>query len=201
MTEKPITDSPMTEKPSRQKPSRRSFLKLVAVTGAAATLGTRGAAQTASSPAKSGDLLVYQDGPRKGQVVKVADLKEGTAVWAQAVDPATKKPRDAVKSGVVIVRLKPSEIKASSQKNAVNGVVAYSDICTHQGCQAKELGSLGQGKGNIICTCHGSIYDPRDNATVLGGPAPRRLPALPLKTDAAGELVAAGEFTGKVGPK
>ncbi|GMA15717.1 Rieske (2Fe-2S) protein [Deinococcus metallilatus] len=196
MTEKPITASPMTE-----MPSRRSFIKLVAVTGAAVTLGGRVAAQTASSPAKSGDLLVYQDGPQKGQVVKVADLKEGAAVWAQAVDPATKKPRDAMKSGVVIVRLKPSEIKASSQKNAVNGVVAYSSVCTHQGCPAKEIGSIGQGKGNIICTCHGSIYDPRDNATVLGGPAPRRLPALPLKTDAAGELVAAGEFTGKIGPK
>lgn len=191
----------MTETPPKPSTSRRTFLKLTAATGAAALLGQHADAQTASSPAKSGDLLMYQDGPKKGQMVKAADLKVGVAVWAMAVDPKSKKPRDALKSGVVLVRLKPSEIKDSSKKNASGGVVAYSSVCTHQGCPTKEIGTLGQGKGNIICTCHGSIYDPRDNATVLGGPAPRRLAALPLKTDASGDLVAAGEFIGKVGVK
>lgn len=191
----------MTDTPPSRPQSRRTFLKLTAVTGAAVTLGHRAGAQTASSPAKSGDLLMYQEGPKKGQMVKAADLKEGVAVWAMAVDPATKKPRDAMKSGVVLVKLKTGEIKDSSKKNASGGVVAYSSVCTHQGCPTKEMGSLGQGKGNLICTCHGSIFDPRDNATVLGGPAPRRLAALPLKADASGGLVAAAEFTGRVGVK
>lgn len=191
----------MTDTPPKSATSRRAFIKLSAATGAALTLGRHAGAQTASAPAKSGDLLMYQEGPKKGQMVKAADLKEGVAVWAMAVDPATKKPRDAMKSGVVVVRLKPAEIKDSSKKNASGGVVAYSSVCTHQGCPVKEIGSLGQGKGNIICTCHGSIFDPRDNATVLGGPAPRRLAALPLKADAGGDLLAAAEFTGKIGPK
>lgn len=182
-------------------PTRRQILKLAAVTGAASAVAVpgRARAQTAADPAKAGDLLVYQDGPQKGKVVKAAELKVGVAVWAIAVDPTTKKPRDPLKSGVVLVKLASGKIKASSKPNAAGDVVAYSAVCTHQGCPAKELGSLGQGKGNIICTCHGSIFDPGDNATVLGGPAPRRLAALPLKADATGQLVAKAAFTGKVG--
>lgn len=182
-------------------PTRRQILKLAAVTGAASAVAVpgRARAQTAADPAKAGDLLVHQDGPQKGKVVKAAELKVGVAVWAIAVDPTTKKPRDPLKSGVVLVKLASGKIKASSKPNAAGDVVAYSAVCTHQGCPAKELGSLGQGKGNIICTCHGSIFDPGDNATVLGGPAPRRLAALPLKADATGQLVAKAAFTGKVG--
>ncbi|WP_119672488.1 ubiquinol-cytochrome c reductase iron-sulfur subunit [Deinococcus sp. RM] len=183
--------------------SRRRFLKLSAATGAAvglaSTLGRAGA-QGAASVAKPGDLLVYQDGPKKGQPVQLADLKVGVAVWTAVADPATKQPRDAAKGGVVVVKLASGKVKASSKPNALGDVVAYSSLCTHQGCPTKELGSLGQGKGNIICTCHGSIFDPGDNAKVLGGPAPRRLAALPLKKDDSGQLVAKAAFTGKVGP-
>lgn len=190
---------------SQTPPTRRTFLKLSAATGAVAgavSLTGQAAAQaSASDPAKAGDLLLYQDGPKKGQPVKAGDLKVGVAVWAVAVDPTTKKPRDAMKGGVVLVKLASGKIQASSKPNAAGDVVAYSSVCTHQGCPTKEIGTIGQGKGNIICTCHGSIYDPTDNATVLGGPAPKRLPALPIKLDATGQLVAKAGFTGKVGPK
>lgn len=189
---------------SESKPNRREFLKLGAATGAAvglAAVAGPARAQTATDPAKAGDLLLYQDGPKKGKPVKAADLKVGAAVWAVAVDPATKKPRDPLKSGVVVVRLASGKIKASSKPNAAGDVVAYSALCTHQGCPTKEIGTLGSGKGNIICTCHGSLFDPSDNATVLGGPAPKRLPALPVKVDAGGGLVAKASFTGKVGAK
>lgn len=189
---------------SDSKTTRRQVLKIGAVAGATAGLAaltSQAAAQaTATDPAKTDDLLLYQDGPNKDQPIKAADLKPGVAVWAVAVDPATKKPRDAAKGGVVIVKLPSGKIQASSKPNAAGDVVAYSSICTHQGCPTKELGSIGQGKGKIICTCHGSIYDPADNAKVLGGPAPKRLPALPLKVDASGQLVAKAGFTGKVGP-
>ncbi|WP_412029015.1 ubiquinol-cytochrome c reductase iron-sulfur subunit [Deinococcus yunweiensis] len=185
------------------RPTRRTFLKLTAATGAAGVVAVSGsaAAQTAADPAKSGDLLLYQDGPSKGKPVKTADLKVGVAVWALAVDPKTKKPRDATKGGVVLVKLASGKVQASSQPNAAGDVVAYSSICTHQGCPTKEIGTLGMGKGHIICTCHGSIFDAGDNATVLGGPAPKRLPALPIKVDATGQVVAKAGFTAKVGPK
>ena len=184
-----------------EHPSRRKFLKIAAATGAAVAMpAARAQAAAASSPAMIGDALVYADGPNAKKPVKAADLKEGVAVLAMVADPKTKAARDPVNSSVVLVKLKPAEIKDSSKKNAAGSVVAYSSICTHQGCPAQQIGSLGQGKGNVICTCHGSIYDPRDNATVLGGPAPRRLAALPLKLDVSGQLLAAGTFTSKVGP-
>jgi rieske iron-sulfur protein len=50
----------------------------------------------------------------------------------------------------------------------------------------------------LYCACHGSEFDPKDAATVVGGPAPRRLAMLPLKIE-GGELLAAGPFTGQVG--
>jgi rieske iron-sulfur protein len=186
---------------SDQIRQRRQFLKLAAGISAA-TLLPRAAAETSAADAgfvMPGDVLVYADGPNANKVIKLTDVKLGVAVPALAVDPASKAPRDPVKSGVVLTRVKPASLSADTKKNAVQGVVAYSSVCTHQACPVREIGSIGLGKGKIICTCHGSQYDPADNAKVVGGPAPRRLPALPLKASATGELSAAAGFTGKVG--
>jgi len=46
--------------------------------------------------------------------------------------------------------------------------VAYSAICTHAGCQVQFDPSLR----DIVCPCHGAVYDPYNNAHVIGGPAP-----------------------------
>ena len=48
------------------------------------------------------------------------------------------------------------------------------------------------------CSCHYSHYNPREGASVMGGPATRPLAALPLKI-AEGKLVVAKPFTGRVG--
>jgi thiosulfate dehydrogenase [quinone] large subunit len=59
--------------------------------------------------------------------------------------------------------------------------VAYSSICTHAGCQVQFDPS---GK-DIICPCHGAVYDPYHGAQVLGGPAPFPLQTIPIRYDAA----------------
>jgi thiosulfate dehydrogenase [quinone] large subunit len=46
--------------------------------------------------------------------------------------------------------------------------VAYSAICTHAGCQVHFDPSLK----DIVCPCHGAVYDPYHNAQVIVGPAP-----------------------------
>jgi Rieske Fe-S protein len=51
---------------------------------------------------------------------------------------------------------------------------------------------------SLFCSCHASRFDPTDRARVVDGPAPRRLPMLPLEVGDAG-LVVAGDFTGRVG--
>jgi Rieske Fe-S protein len=48
---------------------------------------------------------------------------------------------------------------------------AFSAICTHQGCAVSKIAA-----GAIDCPCHGSSYSIEDGS-VLGGPAPRPLPA------------------------
>jgi rieske iron-sulfur protein len=199
--ERPGQKSVQTEQDGDQIRQRRQFLKLAAGVSAA-TLLPRARAQTSAAEVGAvmpGDVLVYADGPNVNKVIKLTDVKLGVAVPALAVDPATKAPRDPVKSGVVLTRVKPASLSADTKKNAVQGVVAYSGVCTHQACPVREIGTIGSGKGKIICTCHGSQYDPADNAKVVGGPSPRRLPALPLKASASGELSAAAGFIGRVG--
>src|SRR5215218_2182976 len=53
--------------------------------------------------------------------------------------------------------------------------VAYSAICTHQGC------TVAYKDGNLACPCHGSVFDPANGASVVAGPAQRPLPEIPVK--------------------
>ena len=62
--------------------------------------------------------------------------------------------------------------------------VAYSAICTHQGCTVAYQG------GQLACPCHGSVFDPARGAKVVAGPAPRPLPEIPVKVE-GGEIVKA----------
>lgn len=59
--------------------------------------------------------------------------------------------------------------------------VAYSPICTHAGCQV-EFNPSGK---DIVCPCHGAVYDPYHSAQVLGGPAPYPLQRIPIRYDTA----------------
>ena len=55
--------------------------------------------------------------------------------------------------------------------------VAYSAICTHQGC------TVAYKNGQLACPCHGSIFDPADGAAVVAGPAPKPLTEIPVKVE------------------
>jgi Rieske Fe-S protein len=62
--------------------------------------------------------------------------------------------------------------------------VAYSAICTHQGCTVDYKG------GQLACPCHGSVFDPANGAEVVAGPAPSPLPDIPVKVE-GGKIVKA----------
>ena len=53
--------------------------------------------------------------------------------------------------------------------------VAYSAVCTHQGC------TVAYQDGQLACPCHGSVFDPANGAEVVAGPAPRPLPDIPVE--------------------
>jgi ubiquinol-cytochrome c reductase iron-sulfur subunit len=52
----------------------------------------------------------------------------------------------------------------------------------------------------VVCPCHLSTFDVTTGGDVMFGPAGRALPQLPLQIDSAGNLVAAGDFSGRPGP-
>jgi Rieske Fe-S protein len=60
--------------------------------------------------------------------------------------------------------------------------VAYSAVCTHQGCTVKYK------DGQLACPCHGSVFDPANGAEVVAGPAPSPLPEISVKVE-GGEVV------------
>jgi Rieske Fe-S protein len=147
---------------------------------------------------QAGDQFVFFSGDRKGDVIKPADLPlGGPQILAYPMDPATDTVRNGSRlNQVLLIRLEADQLSKDTSANAADGVVAYSSACTHEACPVsmwrKEKG------GVLYCACHGSEYDPRDAANVVGGPAPRRLAMLPLKSE-DGVLVVTGPFTGKVG--
>jgi rieske iron-sulfur protein len=144
-----------------------------------------------------GDQFVRFEGDQEGAVIAAADLQFGAdPVIAWAMDPATKLPRDGSRlNQVLLLRLDPSSLGPETLEHAADGIVAYSAICTHAQCTVAgwmpELQVLH-------CPCHQSEYDPRHDAEVVAGPAPRPLAALPLKI-VDGKPTVAGGFIGKVG--
>ena len=148
---------------------------------------------------QDGDQLVFADGDRQGEIITPQDPPlGGPHVRAFPVDPHSKLIRDGSRlNKVLLVRFDPDQLGEQSRQRAVNGVVAYSAICTHQGCEASEWDAEAK---TSWCPCHDSKFDLRENGRVVSGPAPRRLAALPLRS-AGGVLTVAGGFTGPVGPK
>ncbi|WP_225118395.1 ubiquinol-cytochrome c reductase iron-sulfur subunit [Bradyrhizobium sp. BRP22] len=140
---------------------------------------------------------MFISGDRREQIIAPADLTVGALpTLAYPMDPASRSIRDGSRVNMILLlRVNPDEIAESDRSRAADGIVAFSAICTHYGCPVT---GLDQAAKNLACKCHGSIFDPRNNAEVIGGPAPRRLAALPLKLE-EGELKVAGGFSGAVG--
>ncbi len=107
---------------------------------------------------------------------------------------------------IVIVRVDPSQLRLPAGRGdwAPRGISAYSKICTHAACAIslyrKPLFPPTAPDRALVCPCHYSTFDPATGGTVIFGPAGRDLPQLPLTIDEAGELRAAGDYSGPVGP-
>jgi Rieske Fe-S protein len=150
-----------------------------------------------SLPPRENDRLVVAFGARAGQPIAPGDLELGAKqIFAYPQDPASGVVRSGSRlNQVIVVRLDPSELSADTQSRAVEGIVAYSGVCTHTGCDVTDWYDDVR---RFKCPCHESEFDPKDGAQVIGGPAPWPLAALPLKV-VDGQLVVAGEFEGRIG--
>jgi rieske iron-sulfur protein len=185
--------------------TRRSLLLSALATGAClaaanSAFGEEDQPDAERRPQK-GDLLVFSDGEHLGEIIKPGDLTlGGPPMRAWPKDPKTSAVRDGSRlNEVLIVKLDPAELDDDAKSRAVDGIVAYSAICSHAGCPVTEWVKAQEGGKDVFkCPCHNSEYDPRQSAQVVFGPAPRRLAALPLAT-ADGALAVAASFVGKVG--
>jgi rieske iron-sulfur protein len=181
--------------------SRRRVLRLALGVGLCFPAAKLARAQD-SDPRKgrpqANDRFVFARGSRKGEAITLADLPAGgPPLIAFPTDPLSKIVRDGSRlNEVLLVRLESTDFSAETRARAADGtVVAYSAVCTHTGCDEWDW---QRAAGTIKCPCHFSEFDLKDSARVMNGPAPRRLPALPL-TIVDGVPVVAGGFVGRPG--
>jgi len=145
---------------------------------------------------REGDLLVTV-GAATPQPLTIEDVPlAGQQIMAWPMDAESKTVRSGSRlNKVLLLHLDAAGLDRETKERAVEGIVAYSAICTHTGC---DVTNWHPDRQLLECPCHYSLYDPREGAKVVGGPSPRRLPALPLKS-VDGQLVVAKPFTGRAG--
>jgi ubiquinol-cytochrome c reductase iron-sulfur subunit len=109
---------------------------------------------------------------------------------------------DAADAPTLLIRLDEEQERQFRPREGregwtVEGVVAFSKLCTHAGCP---VGLYQAEIGQLLCPCHQSTFDVIDGARPIFGPAARSLPQLPLALDDEGYLIATGDFSGPTGP-
>lgn len=172
--------------------TRRKFINVAmgttAAVGGVSLLSTLGAANPIfrltpdKMPPLKGDILVYAEGSKEGQPVRIEDLSiQLVRAWPRGKN---EDGEDVIRKGdpnnvVALYRFPQGQLVAPTNLEAtVDGqIVAYSDICTHAGCAVSDS---DVNEAEMRCPCHSGLYDPKRGAVVIGGPPPRALAQLPI---------------------
>ncbi len=184
---------------------RRKFLGGLLVTGLGLfgvvaafpllrSLGPRPRGSLFTTNWKKGSLLVDLNGKpvhrtdmQVGGILTVFPKGKETTLTAQAVDQT------------VLIRVQSETLVTMKARAdwAPDGYVAYSKVCTHLGCP---VGLYEQQLELLVCPCHQSMFNVRDGAFPVFGPAPRPLPQLPIYFDSTGFLRARSGYDQPIGP-
>jgi ubiquinol-cytochrome c reductase iron-sulfur subunit len=135
-----------------------------------------------------------------GRPIKAADIAIGSVihVMPEGIDEMEHKLDEKAKATTLVIRLEPDEIKDRKEREwSVDGIVAYSKVCTHVGCP---VGLYEQQTHHLLCPCHQSTFDVTRDCAVIFGPAARPLPQLPITVDEEGYLVARDDYREPIGP-
>ena len=156
------------------------------------SLGPRPGKNLKSTPYGGGPMRVVTE---DGAAVRVTDLPvDGVlTVWPEG-------HTDAADSPTLLIHTRADQgftPRPGREDWTVDGIVAYSKLCTHVGCP---VGLYQAGSGLLLCPCHQSTFDVLDGARPVFGPAARALPQLPLGVDGSGYVIARGDFSDPVGP-
>jgi rieske iron-sulfur protein len=146
---------------------------------------------------KPGDVLVKADDATPLPLTPDSLALGAGQVMAWPMDLAGNIVRDGSRlNKVLVLRLDPAGLDSQTAERAAGGVLAYSAICPHTGC---EVVNWLADKQVLDCPCHNSEYDPKAGARVISGPSPRGLAALPLRITDDGKLSVARPFIGRLG--
>ena len=136
-----------------------------------------------------------------GLPIKAADVTMGSVfhVIPDGLDKVQHPLEEKAKAAVLLIRLDPEKVQKDPAREGwdVDGIYAYSKICTHVGCP---VALYEQQTHHLLCPCHQSTFDVTQHCKVIFGPAKRPLPQLPIAIDSEGYLVAQSDFHEPVGP-
>jgi ubiquinol-cytochrome c reductase iron-sulfur subunit len=190
--------------------SRRRLLAGAAGVAGAGLAGALVLPLTALGPSLDGapDRTPWRRGRRlvdpDGRPLRAADIAIGT--MRSALPAGEPEALEELGAPVVVVRVDPRtlDLPADRRTWAPNGILAFSQVCTHAGCAVTlfryPLDEQTSKPPGLVCPCHYSTFDVRRGALPVFGPAVRPLPQLPLAVDGEGFLVAGGPLSGSVGP-
>ncbi|MGZ4110604.1 MAG: TQO small subunit DoxD [Actinomycetota bacterium] len=178
---------------------RRELLRGATLAGA--TLATGIAAKALSGTPAAATLAATGSGTPMSSATTTRTTKSGNGSTTGSTDGSSSNASTGTQasvSGTPVAKLSsipvggaigfqaPGGTPAALVRLGRNDVVAYSRVCTHAGC----LVGYDTNQRVLYCPCHGAEYDPARGAAVIGGPAPRPLPEIPVKIDrSTGEVV------------
>jgi Rieske Fe-S protein len=176
--------------------SRRTVCKAGIVTGLVVPVTGLGQPADRMRP-QPGDLLVFDGGDNDGLDITAEQLEmNAQPVAALPKDPTSGLVRSRSRlNRVMVMKMDATQMSDRTAANAVEGIIAYSAVCTHTGC---DVTNWNADELNMACPCHESQFDVLNNGTVVGGPAPRPLAMLPVGLE-EDRVVVAAEFRGRVG--
>lgn len=149
--------------------TRRSLI----TTGGGAVLGSGALVLVGCTPAPPGSGRSETEGQVPPAQMPVASpLPAGTEL-AEVADIPVGRTAAVTVGGQDILLARPTE----------DEVVAFSAICTHQGCRVAAV------VDEFDCPCHGSRFDAATGA-VLGGPAVRPLDQIPVAVAGTAVVIA-----------
>jgi rieske iron-sulfur protein len=174
---------------------RRDVLKgTCGLMGAAAVMSVGVSTPAFADPQKDcpqvGDVFVFTAGPKKGSVVMVDDV----VLDAAPLTVMAKDPNGAVRDGenftALLYRIAKDKVPADMAPDTIDGLAAWSAVCTHQGCLMTDIHQKSEAVNafGFICPCHDAIYDPTQEGKNVAGATSATLAYFPIKSD-GGKIV------------
>ncbi len=162
--------------------------------GATALVSIGGSVPAFAEPQKDapqvGDVFVFTTGPKKGSVVMVDDV----ILDAAPLTVMPKDPNGAVRDGenftTLLYRVAKDKVPADMLPDTIDGLAAWSAVCTHQGCLMTDIHQKSEAVNafGFICPCHDAIFDPLQEGKNTGGATSATLAYFPIKSD-GGKIV------------